>query len=338
MSRKANPTLIGTFVFGAIILGTIVTLLLAGRDWFQERRQHIMYFEETAQGLQVGAPVVFLGVKVGTVKRIQLGLDETSQRFMVPVTVELAPRTVHTSDGEQIDLQDRDTIRQLVDRGLRARLQMQSLLTGLLYVDLAFHPDKGARFISNDPEISEIPTIPTKVEELSSMLEEFPMAEFLADLSAISDSMRTILSSEALETIPDRLDGALIHLESLVARLDSAADPLVEKIEANLMELGEALEAVRTAMGKLGNAADQVEKFADSDSQLYGSITIAGEELANAAREMGQLAGEGYPAVELLNDSLQEISRAARAMRLLAETLEKNPEALLRGKHIKEGR
>ncbi len=75
MSRKANPTLIGAFVVGAIALTVVTTLLLAGGSWFGERRQHIMYFEGAAQGLQVGAPVVFLGVKVGTVKQIQLGLD-----------------------------------------------------------------------------------------------------------------------------------------------------------------------------------------------------------------------------------------------------------------------
>ena len=70
MSKQANPTLIGAFVLGAIILGTVVVLLLAGGQWFQEKRQHMLYFDGAAQGLQVGAPVVFLGVKVGTVKRI----------------------------------------------------------------------------------------------------------------------------------------------------------------------------------------------------------------------------------------------------------------------------
>ncbi|MDD3619322.1 MAG: MlaD family protein, partial [Desulfobulbaceae bacterium] len=89
MSKKASPTLIGAFVFGAVTLGIIAVLLLAGGEWFQERRRHVMYFDEAAQGLQVGAPVVFLGVKVGTVKRVQLALDEPKDRFMVSVTIEI---------------------------------------------------------------------------------------------------------------------------------------------------------------------------------------------------------------------------------------------------------
>ena len=87
MSRRAKPTLIGAFVLGALALVVFTTLLLAGGNWFGERRQHILYFEGAAQGLQVGAPVVFLGVKVGTVKQIQLGLDSQSRRFLVPETI-----------------------------------------------------------------------------------------------------------------------------------------------------------------------------------------------------------------------------------------------------------
>ena len=209
MSRQANPTLIGAFVLGAILLGAMTVLLLAGGQWFQKRSQHILYFEGAAQGLQIGAPVVFLGVKVGTVKRIQLGLDTKIRRFMVPVTIEVEPNMVHSSRGEEVDLRDRETIRQLVKQGLRGQLKMQSLLTGQLYVDLNFHPDKLARFFAPDSEVSEIPTIPTAAEELASKLEGFPMDTFLADLAAISRSLNTILSSEAAKMIPVRLEATL---------------------------------------------------------------------------------------------------------------------------------
>jgi paraquat-inducible protein B len=336
MSKKASPTLIGAFVFGAVILGTIVILLLAGREWFQERRQHVMYFDEAAQGLQVGAPVVFLGVKVGTVKRIQLGLDEATNRFMVSVTVELAPHALQTTHGQQIDLQNRMTIRELVDRGLRARLQMQSLLTGLLYVDLGFHPDKRARFISDNPEISEIPTIPTTVAELSSMLEGFQVDEFLDDLAAISGSLRTILATEAWHSIPERLDATLTHLESLTARLDTASEPLLTRAEADLDELGKAIDDVRTAMDKVGLAADRIGNLADADSPVVDNLSRAGTELADAARALRQLADDESPTLQRINLSLQEISRAARALRRLAESLEQQPEAVFRGKHRRE--
>jgi paraquat-inducible protein B len=336
MSKQANPTLIGAFVLGALILGIVTIFLLAEETWFQERQQYVLYFEEAAQGLQVGAPVVFLGVKVGTVKHIQIGMEEGKKHFTVQVTIELDLQMIEINSGEQIDSEHQLTIRQLVDRGLRARLKMQSLLTGLLYVDLGFYPGKRANFISDNKKTSEIPTIPTTVEELTSLLEDFPMTEFLADLAAIGSSINKILASPAMDTIPVRLDATLSHLESLSAQLDSRGGPLLGEMEAGLTELHQAINAVQSAMVKVGKAADQVEKFADADSKIAGSITRAGTELANASRKLDQLADEESPAVRQFTLSLQEISRAARALRLLAESLERQPEAIIRGKHTGE--
>ena len=104
MSRHANPTLIGAFVLGAVALAVTVIMLLAGGQLFRQRHQHIMYFDEAAEGLQVGAPVVFLGVKVGTVKDIRLGLSKDGQRFMVPVVIELESLPVQTPSWEQSNL------------------------------------------------------------------------------------------------------------------------------------------------------------------------------------------------------------------------------------------
>ncbi len=336
MSKQANPTLIGAFVLGALILGIIVIFLLAGDEWFQERRRHVLYFDEAAQGLQVGAPVVFLGVKVGTVKHIQIGLEDEKKHFTVQVTIELDLQMIEIHSGEQIDPENQLTIRQLVDKGLRARLKMQSLLTGLLYVDLAFYPGKTAHFVNDNPKISEIPTIPTTVKEFTTMLEDFPMTAFLADLAGIGASINKILSTSAMETIPTRLDATLSHLESLSARLDSRSDPLLSEATARLAELHEAIDAVQAAMAKVSRAADRVEQFVDADSKITASITRAGTELANAARTLEQLADEESPAIRQFTLSLQEISRAARALRLLAESLEQQPEAIFRGKQTGE--
>ena len=336
MSRKANPTLIGTFVLGALILAIIAILLLAGDEWFQDRQQYIMYFDEAGHGLQTGAPVVFLGVRVGTVKHIRIGLEEEHKRFKVQVTIELDLQMIKTRSGEPIAPKDRLTISQLVDRGLRARLKMQSLLTGQLYVDLAFYPGKPAHFVNKDRDSSEIPTIPTTVEELASMLEDFPMSEFLADLASIGASISKLLSSSAIGNIPTRLEATLSHLESLSARLDSRGGPLLAEAETAVTDLRRAIAAVRSAMTKVGRAADQVGALTDGDSGIARDITQASTELANAAQAIQQIADDESPTVQRINASLQEISRAARSLRLLAENLEQQPEAVIRGKSPKE--
>ncbi len=335
MSRKANPTLIGAFVLGALALAVATILLLAGGSWFGERRQHVMYFEGAAQGLQVGAPVVFLGVKVGTVKQIQLGLDPQSRRFLVPVMIELEPHVVRTRGDEPIDLRDRATVRQLVERGLRARLRMQSLLTGQLYVDLDFHPDKPATFAALDPELSEIPTIRTAVQELTTKLEGFPMDKFLADVAAIGGAVNKLMSAQGTQELPRRLDATLRHLESLTARFDAQGGPILKDVRANLAELHKALLAAQTALARLDTAADRVAELARPDSRMAAGMTQASEELAKAAGAVRSLTEQESATVANVNAALKEITRAADALRMLAETLEQQPDAIWRGKRQK---
>lgn len=335
MSRKANPTLIGAFVLGALTLAVVTTLLLTGGSWFGERRQHVLYFEGAAQGLQVGAPVVFLGVKVGTVTQIQLGLDPQSHRFLVPVTIELEPQVVRTRGGDPVDLRDRATVRQLVERGLRARLRMQSLLTGQLYVDLDFHPDKPAIFAALDPALSEIPTIRTAVQELATKLEGFPMDKFLADVAAISDAVNQLMSAKATQQLPKRLDATLRHLESLAARFDAQSGPLLNDVRGNLTEMQKALLAAQAALARLDTAADRVAELAKPDSRLVAGMNQASEELAKAAGAVRRLTEQESPTVDNVNATLKEIARAAYALRLLAETLEQQPDAIWRGKRQK---
>jgi paraquat-inducible protein B len=335
MSKQANPTLIGAFVLGAIALAVITTLLLAGGSWFGKRQQHVLYFEGAAQGLQVGAPVVFLGVKVGTVKEIQLGLDEKSRHFLVPVMIEIEPHAVRTRGVEAVDLRDRATVRQLVARGLRGRLRMQSLLTGQLYVDLDFYPDKPPHFAALDPDLSEIPTIRTAVEELTTKLEGFAMDKFLADVAAISSAVNKFMSAPATQELPQRLDATLRHIESLAARLDAQSKPILKDVNQNLVEMHKALEGAQTALAKIETAADRVASVASPDSKMVSNLSRASDELAKAASSLHSLTAQDSATVQNMNTALKEISRAADALRLLAETLEQQPDAIYRGKRQK---
>lgn len=336
MSRRASPTLIGAFVLGAIVLAMATTLLLAGGDWFTERREHILHFEGGAQGLQIGAPVMLLGVKIGTVKSIQLGLDESSGTFFVPVIVEIESQIVLTRSGGEVDLRQPDTMQQLVADGLRARLRMQSLLTGQLYVDLDFHPDRPARFVSLDDKLNEIPTIPTTAQELAARLEGFPVEKFLADVSAIGASVNALLSSREAQDLPGRLGAALDHLESLTAKLDARGDPILDEVQADLMELRKTLLAAQNAMTRLEGAAGRFGELVSADPKVLYNVSAASVELASAAEKVGDLAHQDSPTMQHLEGALKEISRAAQALRVLAETLEQQPEAVLRGKHNAE--
>lgn len=346
MSKHANPFLIGAFVLGAMVLTVITILLLAGGQWFQEPRQHVMYFEGAGQGLQEGAPVVFLGVKVGTVKRIHLGLDQESGVFIVAVTVEIQPSMVESSKQENIDLRDPATISTLVKQGLRARLRMQSLLTGQLYIDLDFHPEKPARFISHAPDVSEIPTIPTTVDELASKLEGFPVDKFFADVAIISESIKQILATPEVQELPRHLESTLIHMTSLARKLDSMTPSLLNEIGVDLRELRKALASAQTVLTKIGTASDRMGAAAEKtgaaattirdltrqDSPIVANLAGASKELSETARTVRNLTDSESPTIYEIRAALKEMTRAAQALRILTETLDQQPEAIIRGK------
>jgi paraquat-inducible protein B len=325
MSRRASPTMIGAFVFGAFVLGVITILLLSSGQWFQERRQQVLYFTEGAQGLQVGAPVVFLGVKVGTVKQIQIGLDQDSLKFLVPVIIEIEPSVVQTRHGEEFDLSEPERIKRLIKRGLRGQLRMQSLLTGQLYISLDFYSDKPARFYALDSKISEIPTIPTTFEELSMQLEQFPVERFLNDIAAISASLNKILAEDQIAELPRQLGRTLQHLESLAKKIDDQSGPVLSDLRTDLVALDGALTAVTLAASRLAEITDPSGPLLENFNRLT-------EELTNAAQAVHELSREDAPLVVHFDDMLQDVARAARVLRALAQTLEEQPDALFWGR------
>jgi paraquat-inducible protein B len=265
MSKRANPTLIGGFVIGAIALTVVTILLLGGGPLFVQHPNFVMYFQESVKGLTVGAPVTFNGVKIGTVKNISVEADLKSRQLLVPVIVELEPERMTLVHGTAAEAREKFGMRTLIDLGLRAQLQLQSLLTGQLYIQVDFYPDKPATFVAKNTSIPEIPTIPTPLQEIRQKFENFPISQVLDD---VSNTMRALNKLTNSAEIPK----AMKNLNETMVSLDAT------------------LVSVRNTIG------------------------------------------EGSPIVYQLNETLQEVNKAARSVHNLADTLERQPEALLKGK------
>jgi paraquat-inducible protein B len=145
--NRANPKLIGAFVVGAVALVVIGVLLLGGAELLTAKRTLVAYFEGSVKGLNVGAPVEFQGVKVGSVTDIQLQFLTAANEFRIPVFIQIEPGQM-TQVGRQVDAQGQ-LLKPLIERGLRAQLEMQSLVTGQLMVQLGFLPDTPIRLVGD---------------------------------------------------------------------------------------------------------------------------------------------------------------------------------------------
>ncbi len=104
MSKQANKTLIGAFVIGSIALLVAAVLILGGGKLFSNKFKVVMFFDGSIKGLNVGSPVMFRGVKVGTVSDINLMLDARALSFQTPVVAELDPARLVLTGGVNVTI------------------------------------------------------------------------------------------------------------------------------------------------------------------------------------------------------------------------------------------
>jgi paraquat-inducible protein B len=328
MSKSANKTLIGIFVLGATALLVIAVVVLGSGKFFKKSFPAISYFEGSVGGLNVGAPVVFRGAKMGTVTSVKLRFDPKSDEIQIPVFLEIEPEKLEIKDRSR-RLDPVATLRLLIDRGLRARLEPQSILTGQMQVALDFYPERPARFVGADPGYPEIPTIPTPLQELAKRIEKLPLEQIVKDIgSAVAGINRFVNSPEITKSLRS-VSVAAEETKDLIGKLDARIDPLVLNIEAAVKDARKLLQNIDRQVEPLGPS---IRKASDSIEKTLKSADAALHSAQKAIDGVEGSIGEDSPLVYQLNKTLEEVSNLARSVRRLADYLERHPESVLRGK------
>jgi paraquat-inducible protein B len=370
MGSKINPTTLGAFVVGAIVLVIAGALLFGGGKFFQEKLPYVMFFDSSVEGLHVGAPVVFRGVQVGQVTEISALADPQTFDMRIRVKIELVRGVVKVQGAEEQRFKDqRQGVEGLVQRGARATLRMQSFVTGLLYVALDFFPDTPIRLLELDPKLPELPTIPSDMDQLKSSIQQamadlrkLPLETILSEVLALLKRANTLLDlpelKQALVALPDVMTGArqLLHhadgqVGTLGPKLASTAEVAAKALETARGTLLDAQKLVRDLDGQVAPLAGGAKETLSSAKE---TLTAARSALGQAQKSLETLTDAATPALKqadktlagttaltgsnsaVLNDlahTLKALEEAARAIRSLANMLERNPEALLRGKN-----
>jgi hypothetical protein len=136
MSKPIGKPIIGAFVVGAVALAVAGLFVLGGGQFLKKKYIRVMYFDGSVKGLKVGAPVTFRGVEVGTVTDITIRANPKDLTTRIPVIVEIDPHSIETPGGYL-----GDQLPRMIKRGLRAKLDLQSLVTGQLQIELDYMPD-----------------------------------------------------------------------------------------------------------------------------------------------------------------------------------------------------
>jgi len=177
MSKKANKTAIGVFVVGSAALLVIAVLVFGSGALFRQSDKYILFFNGSVKGLSVGAPVIFRGVKIGTVRDISLIYDRKIQDVLIPVIIDVELSRVKGAP-EKIGYPEYDL---LIKQGLRARLEIQSFITGQLMISFDFYPDKPAKLCGIIKQYPELPTLPIS-PDIFDLMQELPIKEITDNL------------------------------------------------------------------------------------------------------------------------------------------------------------
>ncbi|MFQ5684360.1 MAG: MlaD family protein [Candidatus Binatia bacterium] len=337
MSKEISPTRVGAFVMGALALVVIGVIMFGSGRLFQKTYQFILYFSSSVNGLNVGAPVKAKGVEIGTVTNILLALDAETGVPMIPVIIEIDLDKLTSRGASSAALTDPAVFESLIHRGFRGQLAMQSLVTGLLYIDLDFHPGSPANFVQ--PAASrykEIPTLPTAFEEAQSTvkkimarLEKINFEPFMKSASTTVEGLNRLVNSPELKEAIRSLNTTMTDLQKLVKNLDAQIAPLATSMKNTSDAAHGALTNVQQAVR---NIDDRVEALASSLQETSKSVRATMAQAKKSLSTVDSVIKDDSPVSQALANALRELSTAARSIRVLADYLERHPNALLYGK------
>ncbi len=322
MSKRANPTLIGAFVIGALVLFFAALFVFGGEELWTERDRYVIFFAESVNGLNVGAPVKMRGVQIGKVTDIRVIYDPKANSLLTQVVIEVKGGHVQMIGESRLPWQ-RPDLEDLIQNGLRAQLKLQSLVTGQLYVDINFHPETPVHLVNAlESDLPEIPAIPSSQEEIESTISELvreirqlPLKEMFTKLDSALTHIDATVSQPAFQRSIQHLDRLLIDLDreftTLSRRLErnlALSQALLQRMDASIPTL---LENSAKALQKAQRALDESERTLIALRDNFGPQS---------------------PLTVDFHDTLDSVREAAREIRVLAETLQTRPEILLHGK------
>ncbi|MBQ9536980.1 MAG: MCE family protein [Desulfovibrionaceae bacterium] len=311
-------TAIGVFTIGAITLILLGIFFLGGKKIFGSKLEYVLYFERSVSGLSVGAPVVFRGVPLGNVTRISVVFDPRSSTIKIPVYIHIDDNSIVRKSGKDIpEIYQHDIIQYMVQKGLAARLQIQSLVTGQYRIELDYYENAQLNFHSSKPN-HEIPTVPSPIDELQQNLSKLPLSE-------ITNNLNKILLSIA---------NALQDGEELKAGI--ASFHATFSTAENILKTNPILTALNNVLQKIDISAGAVSK---DIPYILTSVRTSLDDMAATMSRFKQIAAfsqsllnNNSPAVQDVRTLLKESAAAARSLHNLADMLNRNPEALLSGK------
>ncbi len=309
------------FVMAASIIAVAAVMVFGAAKFFSRTENFISFFSESVNGLDVGAPLKYKGVKIGKVEGIFISssknIKESSVSVVYSIDIDQLRRKTGTDFKDYSDWMDEQ-----IAEGLRAKLNYQSIVTGMLYIELDFIADKGEKYDLKygGTRFKEIPTAKSGLSELAKGFEKTMADVAKIDFAAIGQNVHS-----AIVKVNEKLDGidAKAISDSAVSALKGVDELARNKDVAESIKKLDALLSDSDAL--VNDARAELKKFSASGTSIMARLD---EVLRNVNSVVAPQSPFRYQIAVLLktmNESMSYISN-------FTDYLQRNPNSLLRGK------
>ncbi|ROO32355.1 MlaD family protein [Salinisphaera japonica] len=323
MASNRNYTIIGAFLLGALALIAVGILAFGNTGLLRQDRQAIIFFDQSVLGLTNGSRVLFRGVQVGTVKKVQLRLADQGEGARIAVTVDMSGDNLTMLNGETAD--NDMSIDSMVEHGLRAQLVIYSYVTSQLAVNLDFQPDEPANFVlaPSKLDVPEIPAVPSQLDQLKDTVAELPWKQ---TLERVDHALKTMV------TLAEDVDTAVTTLTPALKQTTENTDDTLTAVTNAVNQNNKQLQQTLASVERLSDTAtDQIDSRDEQITQVLNNVQATSDSLAQLSRQIQQVTDPDSGTRQDVESTLRDLSAAASSIRRFAETLERNPHALLYG-------
>lgn len=319
MEDKLNPTLVGAFVLllGAALVAAVLWLA-AGLGGGKPMVAYQSIISESVAGLNLNAPVKYLGVDVGKVERIAIDRADSSR--------------------VRLDL--------LVERGTPLRQDSEAVLrsqglTGIAYVELSGGsagaplllpgPDGAPPLIRSKPSLAArlenvvgtaLANLDRTTNNLNALIDADNRAALKSSLADVAALLRTVAEQRGQVAA---IATDLASTARNVAQASSRLEPALAAVGPAVQQIGPALERVGPALQRVEAAAGSIDRMAQDAGRASQRAGQAAEAAAGAVQQLG---GDTLPGLEKL---LAELGPLVGSLRQLSEDLRSQPSSLLLG-------
>ncbi len=268
MSKKPSPTAVGVFILCGVVLIVAAVMIWGSGRLFERRAKYVCYFPGSVFGLNVGAAVRYRGVPIGQVTGLRIRYDEPAGDTRLPVFIEINEKRLRElgRDGQATS----QIIPSLIDSGLRARLELESLVTSQLYVNLDMFPNAPLTRVHAERGYPEIPTIPTAIEEatrsISGVLEELRKADIAGtarSLASTIEGLNRLVNTPSIAHALKELPTTVASIRQLVQTADGTIGRVGQELQSTVGARGPIVADFQRALVDVQRAAEAVRRLAE---------------------------------------------------------------------------